>query len=70
MEGRKITQITDTFTYWLGRRGFCLNNEYQIDLIWIDKINNSVKIQITNLKNKQTSSFDVPTSDEGGNYGL
>ena len=51
---KKVTQITDEFTYWLGKRyGFNLNNEYKIDLIWIDKENNSCKIKITNLKTKE-----------------
>ncbi len=37
--------------WWLGRRRpFVINDEYQIDLLYIDKVNNSVKIQITNLK--------------------
>lgn len=46
--------IRDSMYYWLGkRRPFIVNDEYQIDLLYIDKINNSVKILITNLKNNQ-----------------
>ena len=37
--------------WWLGsRRPFIINDEYKIELLFIDKINNSAKIQITNLK--------------------
>jgi hypothetical protein len=37
--------------WWLGRRRpFVINDEYKIELLFIDKINNSAKIQITNLK--------------------
>lgn len=37
--------------WWLGRkRPFIINDEYRIELIFIDKVNNSAKIQITNLK--------------------
>jgi len=37
--------------WWLGfRRPFVINDEYKVELLHIDKINNSAKIQITNLK--------------------
>ena len=37
--------------WWLGRRRpFVINDEYRIELLFIDKVNNSAKIQITNLK--------------------
>lgn len=37
--------------WWLGRcRPFIINDEYKIELLVIDKVNNSAKIQITNLK--------------------
>lgn len=55
----KVTQINDEFTYWLGKKGFNLNNEYRIDLIWIDKKNNSAKIKITNLKDKTSEELEV-----------
>lgn len=36
--------------WWLGRRRpFIINDQYKVELLFIDKINNSVKIQITNL---------------------
>jgi len=47
-------KITDEFTWWLGKKKeFNLNGEYSIELIWIDKKNNSAKIKITNLKTKE-----------------
>lgn len=37
--------------WWLGKRKpFVLNDEYMIELLFIDHNNNSAKIQITNLK--------------------
>jgi hypothetical protein len=37
--------------WWLSsHRPFILNDEYRIELLFVDKKNNSAKIQITNLK--------------------
>lgn len=48
--------------WWLGRRRpFVINDEYKIELLHIDKINNSAKIQITNLKD----GTSVTTTQEG-----
>jgi hypothetical protein len=52
----KITQdnIKDSLSYWLSKsKPFLINGEYQLKLLWIDKENNSAKIEITNLKTKQ-----------------
>lgn len=47
--------------WWLGRRRpFIINDEYKIELLHIDKENNSAKIQITNLK-----TGEVLTKEEG-----
>lgn len=44
-------KLKNSLTWWLGRkRPFIVNDEYQIELLFIDKINNSAKIKITNLK--------------------
>jgi hypothetical protein len=44
-------KLTTQMYWWLGRRRpFIINDEYKIELLFIDKINNSAKIQITNLK--------------------
>ena len=40
--------------WWLGkRRPFIINDEYKIELLFIDRVNNSAKIQITNIKTGQ-----------------
>lgn len=45
--GRLVTSLT----WWLGRkRSFSINGEYKLELLHIDRENNSAKIQITNLK--------------------
>ena len=47
--------------WWLGKsRPFIINDHYKIELLFIDKINNSAKIQITNLK-----TGEVSTTQEG-----
>lgn len=53
-------KLRDTLTWWLGKkRPFIINDEYQIELLFIDKINNSAKIKVTNLKTgEEISSFD------------
>lgn len=44
-------KLKDSLTWWLGRkRSFIVNDEYQIELLFIDKINNSAKIKVTKLK--------------------
>jgi hypothetical protein len=46
-------RLKDSLWWWLSKRKpFVINNEYELELLYIDKINNSVKIRITNLKNK------------------
>jgi hypothetical protein len=51
--------------WWLGRsRPFFINDEYKIELLFIDKINNSVKIQITNLKTGTVEFSDGLNDDE------
>lgn len=52
--------------WWLGhRRPFVINDEYKIELLFIDKVNNSVKIQVTNLKNNTTTTTEVGESSNG-----
>lgn len=44
-------KLKDSLIWWLGRsKPFIVNDEYEIKLLFIDKINNSAKIQVTNLK--------------------
>lgn len=47
-------KIKDSVWWWLGKkRPFIINNEYRLELLFIDKINNSAKIKITNIKTGQ-----------------
>ena len=53
-------KIKDTLTWWLGKKKpFIVNNEYEIRLLFIDKENNSAKIEITNLKTKAVETVEV-----------
>ena len=53
-------KLKDTLTWWLGKKKpFIVNDEYEISLLFIDKENNSAKIQITNLKNKTSETIEV-----------
>ncbi len=53
-------KIKDTLTYWLGKKKpFIINDEYEIRLLFIDKVNNSAKIEITNLKTKVVTTAEV-----------
>lgn len=54
--------------WWLGkRRPFVINDEYKVELLFIDKVNNSAKIQITNLKDgTSVTSTQEGISDEQG----
>jgi hypothetical protein len=57
-------KIKDSLYWWLGKRkSFIINDEYRLDLLHIDKENNSVKIRITNIKNNSEVTQDV-ASDE------
>jgi len=48
-------RLKDSLTWWLGKKKpFIINNEYEIRLLFIDKINHSAKIQVTNLKTQET----------------
>jgi len=53
-------KLKDSLTYWLGKkRPFIINDEYEIKLLFIDKINHSAKIEITNLKTKEVETLEV-----------
>ena len=50
--------------WWLVKsRPFILNDQYQIELLHIDKDNNSVKILITNLQTGQQISTEQGASN-------
>lgn len=53
-------KLQDTLVWWLGKRKpFIINDEYEIKLLFIDKVNNSAKIEITNIKSKKTEIMEV-----------
>ena len=44
-------KLKDSLYWWLGKKKpFIINDEYKLELLFIDKINNSAKIRVTNLK--------------------
>lgn len=44
--------LKDSMYWWLSRRKpFIINDEYKLELLYIDKENYTAKIKITNLKN-------------------
>jgi len=44
-------KLKTSLYWWLSsNRPFIVNDEYKIELLFLDKSNNSAKIQITNLK--------------------
>lgn len=54
-------KLKDSLYYWLGyRRPFIINDDYKLELLYIDVENQSVKIRITNLKTEQISSMELP----------
>ena len=53
-------KLQDTLVWWLGKRKpFIINDEYEIKLLFIDKVNHSAKIEITNLKTKESETLEV-----------
>ncbi len=60
MEESYKDTLKDTLVWWLGKKKpFVINDEYEIKLLFIDKINHSAKIEITNLKTKETETVEV-----------
>ncbi len=44
-------KLKDSLYWWLGKkRPFFINDEYKLELLFVNKINNSAKIRVTNLK--------------------
>ena len=51
--------------WWLGKcRPFVINDEYKIELLFIDKENNSAKIQVTNLKTGTITTMSSETTQD------
>lgn len=44
-------KLKDSLTWWLSKsRSFSINEEYKLELLFVDVVNRSAKIRITNLK--------------------
>lgn len=57
-------KIYDSLCWWLGKkRPFIINDEYKLELLHIDKINNSAKIKVTNLKTGAVLTAEAEGSD-------
>ena len=53
-------KLKDSLWYWLGKRKpFILDDEYKLELLFIDKENNSAKIKITKLNGGESSTGEV-----------
>ena len=64
MESSYKNKLHDTLVWWLGKKKpFNINDEYEIKLLFIDKINNSAKIEITNLKTKEVKTVEVADAE-------
>lgn len=60
----KEKNLTDSIHWWLGKKKpFNINGEYEIKLLFIDKINHSAKIEITNLKTKEVETLEVSDAE-------
>lgn len=53
-------KIHDSLYWWLNkRRDFIINDEYSLKLLFIDFDNESVKIEVTNLKNQDSVIHEI-----------
>ncbi len=54
-------KLKDSLYWWLGKkRPFFINDEYKLELLFVDKENLSAKIRVTNLK---TGTVMVSSAD-------
>lgn len=52
--------IKDSIWYWLGyRKPFIINEEYKVELLFLDRNNNSAKIKVTNIKTNESSENSI-----------
>lgn len=57
-------KIKDSLYWWLGKkRPFIINDEYKLELLFIDKVNNSAKILITNLKSGKVEEAEAEVQE-------
>jgi len=60
MDKTFVGKLKTNLTWWLGNKGFIINDEYKLELLFLDFKNKSAKIRITNLK----TSLAIESSDE------
>lgn len=59
-------KLKDSLYWWLGRsRPFIINDEYKLELLFVDKVNNSAKILITNLKTGESVESSASEDSDG-----
>lgn len=64
MEKSFAGKLKTSLYWWLGRsKPFFINDEYKLELLFVDKINNSAKIRVTNLKTGQVIESSQPASE-------
>ena len=60
MDTSYANKLKTQLYWWLSRnRPFIVNDEYKIELLFIDRNNNSANIQITNLKTGEVISQEA-----------
>lgn len=56
--------LKDSLYWWLGKkRPFIINDEYQLELLYIDQEHYSAKIRITNLKTGELVTMNQESGD-------
>lgn len=64
MEKSFAGKLKTSLYWWLGRsKPFFINDEYKLELLFLDKINNSAKIRVTNLKTGDVIESAQPASE-------
>ena len=58
MDRNYAGKLKDSLYWWIGKkRPFFINDEYKLELLYIDREHDSAKIRITNLKSNEF--FDI-----------
>jgi hypothetical protein len=53
-------KLKSSLYWWLSKtRPFIVNDEYQIDLLFIDKDNNTAKIRVTNIRTNESQTLGM-----------
>jgi len=56
-------RLKNSLVWWLGKKKpFIINDQYKLELLFIDKVNNSAKIKVTNLSTQD--EFETSISGE------